>query len=504
MQTLSSYRRRPARIRGRVARTGIAAATLILITVSLAEARPAPDGFADLVEKVAPAVVNVAVAKQSHPPAMGPRADGASPFPPGSPFDQFFKKFYEEREGRAPHGAPRESGRMVRGLGSGFIVDADGFVVTNNHVVAGAEHIEVKLTDGKTYKARLIGRDERTDLALLKVDADRPLPFVQFGNSDRVRVGDWVLAVGNPFGLGGTVTAGIVSADGRDLPEANLVDFLQIDAPINRGNSGGPSFGLNGEVIGVNTAIFSPNGGSVGIGFAIPSNLAKKIVADLRANGTVSRGWIGVIIQPVTDGIAESLGLTASKGALIASVKDDGPAATAGLRPGDVVLAWDGAAVESLRDLPKLVANAPVGAVAIATVWREGKSIDVSVTPEPLPQPAKAAAANPTATPDGRTRTLEQTGLTVATLDGGTRARLGLTGEVSGILVTDVADDSHAAEAGLRPGDVITAIALRPVASVDEATAQLQAAGETRRTAVLLRVLRGGNDRLVPLRLKKA
>ena len=312
----------PARTRANaplVILVALAVAAVVLAS-SVASARPLPQSFADLAEQVAPAVVTISTVQATAAPTARPgEHDPGRPSPMDPEFREFFERFFGGQDfGDMLPDMPRQPGRKAGGVGSGFILDSEGYVVTNNHVVEGAEEIKVVLKDGESFEAELIGRDEKTDLALLKVESADPLPHVEFGDSDAVRVGDWVMAVGNPFGLGGTVTAGIVSARGRDLAGGTLVDFLQIDASINRGNSGGPAFNGAGEVVGINTAIFTPNGGSVGIGFAIPSNLARRVIADLREDGKVERGWLGVRIQPITPDIAEGFGLEKLAGALIA------------------------------------------------------------------------------------------------------------------------------------------------------------------------------------------
>src|SRR5947208_812816 len=335
--------------------------------------------FAPLVKRVLPAVVNISVTGKSD----AEQTSGQSPEEfGGAPFDDFLRRFFDQhggqdqpmprRFGGGPFGDNRGDGGTGAkriALGSGFIIDASGTIVTNNHVVGEAAKVEVTLQDNSKYTARIVGRDQRTDIAVLKIKADKPLPYVSFGDSNAAQIGDWVVAVGNPFGLGGSVTTGIVSARGRDIHAGQFDDFLQIDAPINRGNSGGPTFDLKGEVIGINTAIYSPNGGSVGIGFAVPSNVAKAVVAQLQSGGKVSRGWLGVQIQEVTPAIAASLGLSGERGALVGVVTPGSPRAQAGLKQGDVVLSFNGSEVKQLRDLPRLVAAAAPGPAASLTVW---------------------------------------------------------------------------------------------------------------------------------------
>ncbi|MFP6728033.1 MAG: Do family serine endopeptidase, partial [Alphaproteobacteria bacterium] len=344
---------------------------LLLLPVS-SLSRGAPDSFANLAAKLSPAVVNISTTqvlkgdKKGQPEFMVPR---------GSPFEEFFKEYLERNR-------PKNRGRRrATSLGSGFIIDKSGLVVTNNHVIAEADEISVRLSDGTRLKAKLVGKDAKTDLALLKVVPKKELPSLNWGNSDNSRVGDWVLAIGNPFGLGGSVTAGIISARGRDINSGPYDDFFQTDAAINRGNSGGPLFNMKGKVIGINTAIYSPTGGSVGIGFAIPATLAKRVISQLAEFGRTRRGWLGVRIQTVTDEIADSLGMEKAQGALVAGVSDDGPAGKAGIRQGDVILIFDGHEVEEMRALPRIVANTRIGKTVKVEVWRKGeiKTLEVAI-----------------------------------------------------------------------------------------------------------------------------
>ncbi|MDH3472690.1 MAG: DegQ family serine endoprotease [Rhodospirillales bacterium] len=492
-----------------------AAMAFVLVTAMSAAslARPMPQSFADLVEQVQPAVVTISVVQGASGAAGGADAapGGAQPdlpFPPDSPYREFFERFFNGQDfgGQVP-GMPRQPDRKAGGMGSGFILDPEGYVVTNNHVVAGAEEIKVVLKDGESFEATLVGSDEKTDLALLKVESAKPLPYVSFGDSDAVRVGDWVMAIGNPFGLGGTVTAGIVSARGRDLAGGSLVDFLQIDAPINRGNSGGPAFSDTGEVVGINTAIFTPNGGSVGIGFAIPSNLAAQVIADLREDGRVERGWLGVRIQPVTPDIAEGFGLEKPHGALIASVEEDSPAAAAGLEPGDVVLSWGQRGVERFKDLSRLVALTPAGETVQVEVWRNKQARTLEVTTGQLSQEEKhaAAAAGEAAAkqPMGQV-IVPGTGLTLATLTPQLRERFGVPAGVDGVVVVEVEDYSPAAEQGLQVGDVIASVAMQPVADAKEAAARVEAQRADGSEVVMLMIRRQGGESFFALRLADA
>jgi serine protease Do len=499
-------------------RTKIAAAALVALLAGTAIVSPTRLPFAQsqspalglqaqlpslapLVDKVRPAVVNISTTQRME---RGERGGGGPDvpdmpfpmFPPGSPFSDMFRHFFES-PGRGTTPAPA---RRVTSLGSGFLVDSAGYVVTNNHVVGKAEEITVTLQDSSQHKARLIGRDEKTDIALLKVDAGKPLPFVTFGDSEQAKVGDWVVAVGNPFGLGGSVTAGILSARGRDLQSGPFDDYLQIDAPINRGNSGGPSFNLSGDVIGINTAIYSPNGGSVGIGFAVPSNLAKKVVNELRDKGSVSRGWLGVQIQEVTGPIAESLGLDKPRGALVTDVSRKSPAEAAGLRQGDVVLEFGGQPIEKLRDLPRAVADARIGGSVKANVWRDGKQIAINVT-------VGGQRAETTASNDEQPGQVErggQLGLALAALDGMSRQRFGLGDETKGVVVVGVKPGSAAAQHGLQPGDVIVSVAGEQVSKPDEVVSKVTEAQSAKRKSLLFLIERRGSSRFVALPLAAA
>ena len=478
-----------------VAAAGLLSGALVLTLLGPAGAADAPASFADLAAKVTPAVVNIS---SKHHMAQVGDVNGDQPFPfnapPGSPFEDFFRHFNERQH--------RQGNMTQTALGSGFIIDPSGYVVTNNHVVDDATDINVTLTTGKTYPAKLIGTDKKTDLALLKIDSPTALPSVTFGDSDAVKVGDWVMAVGNPFGLGGTVTSGILSARGRDINSGPFDDYLQIDASINQGNSGGPTFSMNGQVIGINTAIYSPNGGSVGIGFAIPSNLAKPIIATLRDKGSIERGWLGVQIQAVTPEIASALGLDRDQGAIVAAVTPDSPAARAGVKSGDVILAFNGKDVTHMRDLPRLVACAPVGETAELTVWRDHAKKTVSVQIAKLAddkvaandnsqQPVNPSAASP----------VDALGLTLASLTPDVRQQFGIDQSVNGVVVTSVADEGPAAKQGLQAGDVIEQVGSAPVATPEQVASLAKAAQAEKRNAVLLLVNRQGNETFVALKM---
>ncbi|MGP1395318.1 MAG: DegQ family serine endoprotease [Inquilinaceae bacterium] len=483
----------PAWPRRRLAAAGLALTFLFGGTASLAA--PVPDSFADLAEQVSPAVVNISttIAPQTTSDT-GPRLRQ----PNGEPNDQmeeFFRRFFEGRPGQQFERPRRGPGQAQ---GSGFIIDPAGYVVTNDHVVGRATDITVTLTDGTEFPAELVGSDPRTDLALLKVEADRDLPFVAFAaDQGKARVGDWVMAVGNPFGLGGTVTVGIVSAQSRDLQAGPFDDFLQVDAAINQGNSGGPLFDMDGNVVGVNSAIVSPNGGSVGLGFAIPATLAQPVIAQLRETGTVVRGWLGVNIQTVTPDLADALGLDSATGALVSNVMPGSPAQRAGLRQGDVILSFGGAEVETMRDLPRLVADTPVGDRIDLEVLRGGDRLTLDAVIERLEDEQVASAP----VPDQGTGTL---GLELASLTAEQRQSLGLSDDIQGALVTDVAPDSPAAEAGLRPGDLIVEAASQPVVSPAEMVERVERAKETDQRALLLLVNRQGDTLFVAVNLQDA
>ncbi len=445
--------------------------------------------FAEVIESVSPAVVNIAVTNvEQGSPTFFEYRGNAPGMPRGSepqfPFE-FFERFFD--------GNPQQFQRRSEGQGSGFLIDASGYIVTNNHVAGGAEEITVTLQDGRQFEARLVGSDPRTDLALVKIDATG-LPYVAFGDSDDARVGDWVVAIGNPFGLGGTATAGIISARGRDIRLGAYDDYLQLDAPINVGNSGGPVFNVAGEVVGVNTAIFSPNGGNVGIGFAIPANQAKGIIADLRENGTVERGWLGVQIQGLDEDLAKSLGLENARGALVSDVVEDSPAAEGGIQAGDVITRFDGEEIDDQRELSRVVAAATPNAGAKVTVWRDGRSRDLTVELGEAQNEA-VAAANPRS---GGAQSSTALGLALRPLTDADRATLGLPSDVNGAVVASVAPGSPAQEKGIRAGDVITRVNQETVTSVGDAVTALNGARERDETALLL-VRRGDAQRFVAL-----
>src|SRR5256885_3130077 len=404
-----------------------------------------PVGFADIVEKVKPSVISVRVKVDGGPRTMS-FDGGDSPFPPGSPMERFFRRFGMPDGQDAPDRPRGPRGRnFTMGQGSGFFISADGYAVTNNHVVEKAESVEVTTDDGKTHTAKVIGTDPKTDIALIKVEGGSNFPFVPLGEKSP-RIGDWVLAVGNPFGLGGTVTAGIVSARGRDIGAGPYDDFIQIDAPVNKGNSGGPTFDVDGNVIGVNTAIFSPSGGSVGIAFAIPAPTVKSVVAQLKDNGKVTRGWIGVQIQPVAAEIADNLGLKAPQGALVSEPQENGPAAKAGIMAGDVITAVNGNAVKDARDLAKQIGGMAPGGTAKLTVWRKGEEKTFSIALGELPnqREARANAMPDSSGPEGTD--VPRLGLTV--VPAGQVAGSGS----EGVVVTEVDPNGIASDQGVKTG----------------------------------------------------
>jgi serine protease Do len=443
-----------------------------------------PPGFADVVERVTPAVVNVTVAQEARQTLSIP---GGSVPDEGSPLYEFFKRFGGLDEMPVP--GPRQR----RGEGSGFLIDAEGHIVTNHHVVEGATLIEVTLNDGDQYEAEVVGRDPKTDLALLKIKADEPLPHVTFGDSSGARVGDWVLAVGNPFGLGGSVNAGIISARGRDINSGPYDDYIQIDAPINRGNSGGPLFDARGVVIGVNTAIFSPSGGNIGIGFAIPAETAADIVAELKTKGRVDRGWLGVQIQPVSEEIAASLGLSEVRGVLVADVIAGTPAEAAGIKSGDVILEAAGERMEDYRDLTTLIAGIDAGTRIKLEVFRGGQTRMIPVTIGEMPREDLAQ----TATDDEPAGDEPRIGLYLAPLTPELRAERGLEADAQGVVVAQVAPGSPAQAAGIKAGSLISMVGQQAVTKPSQVVEAVQQAAAEDRPSVLLRVEQDGEQRFI-------
>jgi serine protease Do len=458
-----------------------------------------PVGFADIVERVKPSVISVKVNIREKVAKDDSNNNDDSPFQPGSPMERFFRRFGGP-DGLPPglRGGPRGGG-VVTGQGSGFFISADGFAVTNNHVVDGADKVEVTTDDGKTYSAKVIGTDPRTDLALIKVEGGSNFQFAKLSDT-KPRIGDWVLAVGNPFGLGGTVTAGIVSASGRDIGNGPYDDFIQIDAPVNKGNSGGPAFDVSGEVMGVNTAIYSPSGGSVGIAFSIPAATVKSVVAQLKDKGSVSRGWIGVQIQPVTSDIADSLGMKKAEGALVAEPQANGPAAKAGIESGDVITAVNGEPVKDARELARTIGGLAPGNAVKLNVLHKGQDKTVNLTLGQLPNNLEAKADTDNNGDKGnssRGTDVPKLGLTVAPANSVAGAGK------EGVVVTEVDPKSAAAERGFKEGDVILEVAGKSVGTAGEVRDAITAARNDNKNSVLMRVKSGGSSRFVAVPLAK-
>jgi serine protease Do len=455
---------------GRPALMALSAA-MILIWSATAHARSAPESFADLAEKLLPSVVNISTTQVIE----GREGPTMPQLPPGSPFEDFFKEFFDRNQ-------PQQRSRRATSLGSGFIISEDGYVVTNNHVIADADEISVILHDDTRLKATLIGRDSKTDLAVLKVETGAKLPAVKFGNSRKSRVGDWVVAIGNPFGLGGTVTAGIISARGRDINAGPYDDFIQTDASINRGNSGGPMFNMDGEVI--------------------PSAGAEPVIAQLIKSGTVKRGWLGVHIQAVTEEIAETLGLDEAEGALVASVIDDSPAAQGGIKPGDVIRKFDGKSVKEMRSLPRIVAETEVGKPVRVDIWREGKAETLKVAVGELKEDEQQMASA-TAGPAGELE-IDELGMKLASINDKTRERFKLKDDAKGVVVTEVDPAGPAATKEIRPGDVIIEVSQEEIASPDDVRRKISDAAKAGRKSVLLHLEGQNGLRFVAVRLQKS
>jgi serine protease Do len=469
-----------------------------------------PSSVSDLAEGLLDAVVNISTSQSVKDEGAGPQPQ----IQQGSPFEEFFDEFFDDKSNQGKN-------QKVSSLGSGFVIDKSGFVVTNNHVIEGADDIEVIFPNGTKLKARLVGTDTKTDLSVLKVEPKAPLKSVPFGNSRQMRIGDWVMAIGNPFGLGGSVTLGIISARGRNINAGPYDNFIQTDAAINKGNSGGPLFNMRGEVIGINTAIISPSGGSIGIGFAVPTEIAENVVHQLIEFGETRRGWLGVRIQPVTDDVAASLGLDRTRGALVSGVVDSGPIKSGEIKAGDVVLSFDGQPINEMRDLPRIVAESPVGKAVDVVIMREGKQQTVKVTLGKLedtadakdddqpdaPDGGGAAPGDKGGAPDDQDQTSQEPatlfGMTIATLGDEQRKTFGIAESVEGVVITKVDAGSLAAEKGLKPGEVIVEVAQDFVESPGEVSEKLEALKtEGRRNAHVMIADKTGNLRFVALPLE--
>ena len=453
---------------------------------------------ADLAEKLLPAVVEIAVTAKSGGETLSPLPD----MPDNSPFKDFFDEFMKRQQG--------EGGKMperrVNSMGSGFVVEASGLIVTNNHVIDGAETIQVHFHDGVELKAELVGRDPKTDIAVLRVKSDKPLPSLTFGDSDKARIGDWVMAIGNPFGLGGSVSLGIISARNRDINAGPYDDYIQTDAAINKGNSGGPLFGLNGEVIGVNTAIYSPSGGSVGIGFAVPANTVRNVVSQLEKYGETRRGWLGVKIQSISGEIAESMELGTTKGALIADVTRDGPAAKAGIESGDVVIAFNNRPINEMKDLPRIVAETEIGSKVPVKILRKRKEVEVMTEIGRLEDGEKQmAAATGKAAPEAAPAIVDVLGMKLSSITDDLKSKYQLADDMKGAVITEVVDGSVASDKMMAPGDVITEAGEKPVVGAADVSTAIDEAKKAGKGSVLMLVAKGGKAadmRFIALKLK--
>ena len=481
----------------------IVSSALVLPFLSPASAR-GPDGIADVAERVIDAVVNISTSQTVEAKGGGPQA--TPQLPPGSPFEEFFDEFFKNRRGPGDNTQPpnRNTPRRVNSLGSGFVIDPSGIVITNNHVIAEADEIHVILNDGTRMKAELVGTDKKTDLAVLKVKPDKPLKFVKFGDSEKLRLGEWVIAIGNPFSLGGSVTAGIVSARNRDINSGPYDSYIQTDAAINRGNSGGPLFNLDGDVIGINTAIISPSGTSVGIGFAVPSKTAVAVVEQLREFKEVRRGWLGVKIQQVTDDIAESLGVKPARGALVAGIDEKGPAGPAGIVAGDVIVKFDGKDIKEMKELPRIVADTPVGKDVEVIIIRKGKEEKKTVRLARLEDSEKPVQANVKATPPPEKPAVQKSlGLDLSGMTDDLRKRFKIKDSIKGVVITGVDAASVAADKRLAAGSVLVQVEQEVVgtpADVQNRVDALKKAGK--KTALLLVATAEGDMIFVALPLQ--
>jgi len=486
----------------RPAVTAAAISVLVLPSLTVPSFARGPEAVADIAEQVIDAVVNISTSQN-----VAARNTPAPQLPNDPQLDELFRDFFNQRRGQQGENQNRggtPTPRRVNSLGSGFIIDASGIVVTNNHVISEADEITVILNDGSRIKAEMIGKDQKTDLALLRIKTDKPLKAVKFGDSDKLRLGEWVVAIGNPFSLGGTVTAGIVSARNRDINSGPYDNYIQTDAAINRGNSGGPLFNLEGEVIGVNTAIISPSGGSIGIGFAVPSKTALAVIEQLTQFGETRRGWLGVRIQQVTDEIAESLSIKPARGALVAGIDEKGPAKPAGIEAGDVIVKFDGKDIREMRDLPRVVADTPIGKDVPVVIIRKGKQETKTVKLGRLDDGEKQASLTlPKSEPEQKPVVKKTLGLELSNLDEDLRKKYKVKETVKGIVIVGVDANSPAADKRLSPGDVIVEIAQEAVATADDFQAKIdKLKKDGRRTALLLVAGADGELRFVALSLQ--
>ena len=470
--------------------------SFVIISPVAVIAKNAPDSFADLAERLLPAVVNVNTTQTIK---INRRT---MPQIPG--MEDFFRRFGREgdrEQGREKNGEERPLTRQRQSLGSGFVIDPSGIIVTNNHVIDKADEVMIKMHDGREFKAKIIGKDSKLDLAVLKVETDKPLPYVKFGDDAKSRIGDWVLAIGNPYSLGGTITAGIISARNRDIQSGPYDKYIQTDASINRGNSGGPMFNMDGEVIGINTAIFSPSGGNIGIGFAIPSNQARHVISQLRKFGHTKRGRIGINFQPVTDDIAESLGMKEGHGALVTSVVEGGPADKAGLEPDDIIIEFEGRIIKKRNELPIWVANTEIGKKVELVVLRKGKRKTLTLIIDELPE--NDEVDDGTILPDQDDADMdvkEILGMSLEPITEKARKALKLDDDVEGVLVASVDRNSPAGEKGLRRGDVILSITQEKVNTPDAALERIEELRKKGRKRILLKIIRQGNTAFVTVK----
>ena len=488
------------RLAGRRAIVTLAGAAIALPALLSPAGARGPDAIADVAEKVIDAVVNISTSQ-----SLGAKASPTPQLPPGSPFEEFFDEFFKNRRDGDRGGGRGGSPRRVSSLGSGFIIDAAGIVVTNNHVISEADEVHVILNDGTRLKAEVIGRDQKIDLAVLKVTPTKPLKAVNFGDSDKLRLGEWVIAIGNPFMLGGSVTAGIVSARNRDINSGPYDNYIQTDASINRGNSGGPLFNLEGEVVGVNTAIISPSGGSIGIGFAVPSKTVVAVIDQLRQYGETRRGWLGVKIQPVTEEIGEALNIKPARGTLIAGIDDKGPAKAAGIETGDVILKFDGKDIKETRDLTRIVADTPVDKEVEVVIVRKGKEEKKTVRVGRLEESdKKLASITPNAPAEEKQGAAKKAlGLDLADINDDLRRKYNIKDNVKGAVVTAVEQNSPAGEKQMKPGDTIVEInqvVMASAADVQKRVDQLKTEG--RKSALFLVANKDGETRFVALNLQ--